>query len=672
MMPSSRVLRKRKQEEEADDTDKNKKCQPSKRTRKDHTVAKPPNEPSAPGQSPIPIRSDIGVTTRLRAVRFIKKKTIPTPDQSHRPDASELDTVFCETESRAEIDALRSRIRELEEERNDYHDSLRNEMEKSMERGRQLLLLQAREVMTKQREDFHTTRHQPSLNRKDEDTDSFPRPVEAPRQHEPLTGQRIPSAGTKVLNNKSTSTRPVVEHELQKQVDDVSTRLSEAERENEQRVAQVLKLFRYKFLDEQFSAQSRLMRTEDCKIAEAVEELQMSNDVRLLRETNRDLSEKLRKHSSDEVKLQAEVRELRASLEASVRSRDEVAVALQDASQRHSREKVKLEERTQNLESDMAQTRLKLEQLNEKKKSIESLECKNKQLQAENGSLANDLSEVKPQLRATGSKISLLETTIQNLDTKLWRARTKHAEDVSTLEARVKEISESLTKATTEAAKQDEELSVLRAAAMEKERELHKAQEDLKSTAETLAAKTSESSKAEAEISRLRHFEHAVMERDRAVKRLEKDREDVLRQQQEQLESLTEAHKQLVTQKEYKGELQNKNEALEMGAREPEATKREHQGRVTQFLRFVDAQLGRQIEEPGGGLETSTEIPISRPDDATLKQLEDRLQKKLDMIEYELQWYRDNRAKIYDEYRRLDEWRNEMANNVAAWLGKTT
>lgn len=670
MMPSSRVLRKRKQEEEADDTDKNKKCQPSKRTRKDHTVAKPPNEPSAPGQSPIPIRSDIGVTTRLRAVKFIKKKAVPAHDQSHRPDASELDTVFCETESRSEIDVLRSRIRELEEERNDYHESLRKETEKAMGQGRQLLLLQAREVMTKQREDFSTTRHQPSLNRKDEDADSFPRPAEATRQHEPLTGQRIPSAGTKVLNNNSTSTRPVVEHELQKQVDDMSTRLSEAERENEQRVAQVLKLFRYKFLDEQFSAQSRLMRTEDCKIAEAVEELQMSNDVRLLRETNHDLSEKLRKHSSAEAKLQAEVRELRASLEASVRSRDEVAVALRDASQSHSREKVKLEERIRNLESDMAQTRLEIEQFNEKKTSIESLECRNKQLQAENGSLADDLSEVKPQLRAAESKISMLETTIQNLDTRLWRERTKHAEDMSALEARVKETSESLTKATTGAAKQDEELSILRAAFMEKERALHKAQADLKSTAETLAAKTSEASKAEAEISRLRHFEHAVTKRDGAVKRLEKDREETLRQQQEQLGSLTEARKQLVTQKEHNEELQRRNEALELGARESEATKREHQGRITQFLLSVDAQLGRQIEEPGGDLETSTEI--SRPDDATLKQLEDRLQKKLDMIEYELQWYRDNRAKIYDEYRRLDQWRNEMANNVSAWLRKTT
>lgn len=670
MMPSSRVLRKRKQEEEADDTDKDKKCQPSKRTRKDHTVAKPPNEPSAPGRSPIPIRSDIGVTTRLRAVKFIKKKTIPTPDQSHRPDASELDTVFCETKPRSEIDVLRSRIRELEEERNDYHDSLRNETEKSMERGRQLLLLQAREVMTKQREDFRTTRHQPSLNRKDEDTDSFAQPVEATRQHEPLTGQRIPSAGTKILNNKSTSTRPVVEHELQEQVDDISTRLSEAERENEQRVAQVLKLFRYKFLDEQFSAQSRLMRTEDCKIAEAVEELQMSNDVRLLRETNHDLSEKLRKHSSAEAKLQAEVRELRASLEASVRSRDEVAVALRDASQSHSREKVKLEERIRNLESDMAQTRLEIEQLNEKKTSIESLECKNGQLQAENGSLANELSEVKPQLRAAESKISLLETTIQNLDTRLWRERTKHAEDMNALKARAKEISVSLTKATTEAARQDEELSILRAASMEKERALHKAQEDLNSTSETLATKMSEASKAEAEISRLHHFEHAVTERDRAVKRLEKDREDMLRKQQEQLESLKEAQEQLTLRREHNGELERKNEALERSVRESETTSREHEARITRFLLLVDAQIERQIEEPGSGLETSTDI--SRPDDATLKQLEDRLQKKLDMIEYELQWYRDHRAKIYDEYRRLDEWRNEMANNVAAWLRKTT
>lgn len=671
MMASSRVLRKRKQEEEADDTDKNKKSQSSKRTKEDHTVTKQPNKPSAPGQSPIPIRSDIGVPTRLRSVKFIKRKSVPAPDQSHRPDVSDLDTAFCETESRSEIDVLRNRIRELEEERNDYHDSLRKETEKAMDRGRQLLLLQAREVTAKQRENSSTTtRHRPSLERQYEDTDGAFRHAEATRQHEPPTGQQIHLGGTRVLEKRPLSSSSVLEHELQKQVDDMSTRLSEGETEIEQRVSQVLRLFRYKSQDEQFAAQSRLMRTEDCKIAQALEEPKKSNDVSLLRETNHDLSEKLQKQFSTEAKSQAEVRELHARLEESIRSRDEVAVALRDASQSHSREKVKLEERIQNLESDMTQARLEIEQLNEEKISIESLEYRNKQLQAENGTLADDLSEVKSQLRAAKSEISLLGTTNLNLDTKLWSARTKHTEDMNALEARVKEISESLTKATTEAAKQDEELSILRAASMEKERALLKAQEALKSTVETLATRTCEASKADAEISRLRHFEHATTEHDRAAKRLEKSREEMLHQQQEQLGSLKEAQEQLVLQRAHNGELERKNKVLERSMRESETRGKEHEASITRFLLSVDAQIGRQIEEPGGGLETSTEI--SRPDDATLKQLEDRLQKKLDMIEYELQWYKDSRGKIYDEYRRLDQWKNEMASNVAAWLRKTT
>lgn len=617
MMASSRVLRKRKQEEEADDTGKNKKCQASKRTKEHHTVSKQTNKPSAPGPSPIRIRSDIGVTPRLRSVKFVKKQAVPAPDQSHRPEASEPDTVFWGTESQSEIDVLRNRIRELEEERNDYQDSLRKETEKAMDRGRQLLLLQARGVTAKQRENSSiTTRHQPSLKRQYEEADKFSKHAEVTRQHEPPTGQQIHSGGTRVLEKRPPSSSSVFEPEFQNQVD------------------------------------------------------AMSNDVKLLRETKHDLSEKLRKQNSAEAKLQAEVRELRSSLEESVRSRDEVAVALRDASQSHSREKVKLEERIQKLESDMAQARLEIEKLNEEKTSTETLECRNKQLQAENANLADDLSEVKSQLRAAKSEISLLGITTLNLETNLWSARSKHVEDMDALEARIKEISESLTKATTEAAKQDEELSVLRAESMEKEQALHKAQEDLKSTVEALAAKTSEASKADAEISRLRHFEHAVTEHDIVVKRLEKRGEEIFREQQEQLGSLTEAQKQLTSQREHNGELQRRNETLERRARESEATKREHEARITQFLLSIDAQIGRQIEEPGGDMGTS--MGISRPDDATIKQLEDRLQKKLDMIEYELQWYRDNRAGIYEEYRRLEQWRDEMASNVAAWLRKTT
>lgn len=528
----------------------------------------------------------------------------------------------------------------------------------------------------------------------------------------------------------------VLERELQKQVEGLSARLSEAEHEIEDRVAQVLKLFKYKWQDEQFAAQRRLMRKDDCKLAQATKEPArgagkakalpergspdglepqrmslVSTDVKLLNETNHRLSETLRKCCTAGAKLQAEVRELHASLKATVRSRDEIATTLQDASQSHSREKVTLEDRIRSLESDLAQANLKIEKLNDEKASMASLqrldesteglarlralhtlcqqtlveelkilETKNEQLEAERSSLAEKLSELMErlqtldlnfsesqlQLRTAESKISLLQTTTQNLESGVRDTATKHAEDVNTLESTIKELSESLNKATNVVAKQNEELSTLRAASLEKERALQKAQEDHENTAETLSAKICEASKADAEIARLRHFEYAVTEHDRAVKRLEQGREEMFRQQQERLASLAEARRQIILQKDQNIELQRRNEALEREARETETMRREDEARLAQFLLSVETQIGRQIEESGG---ESISIPyIRRPDDATLKQLEDRLQSKLDMIEHELKWYRDDRATIYNEYRRLEQWRNEMASNVAARL----
>ncbi|KAG6366026.1 hypothetical protein INS49_000202 [Diaporthe citri] len=312
---------------------------------------------------------------------------------------------------------------------------------------------------------------------------------------------------------------------------------------------------------------------------------------------------------------------------------------------------------------------------------LKSSQSKNQHLEAENSSLAEYLSELKErlqtldlnfsesqhQLRTAESKISLLQTTVQNLESCLRHTATKHAEDVHPLEVRITELSEPLNQATTEVARREEELIALRAACLEKERALQKTQKDHESTAETLAAKICETSKADAEIARLRHLEYAVTEHDRAVKRLEEGSEEMLCQQHERLAALTGARKEIILQRDQNGELQRKSEALERRARESETTKREDEARFTQFLLSVETQIGRQIEESGGEL---GDIPeIRRPDDATLKQLEDRLQEKLDMIEHELKWYRDDRATIYNEYRRLERWRNEMASNVAARLG---
>lgn len=646
-----------------------------------------------------------------------------------------------EHQSWPELDELRNRIQELEEERNDYRDSLHNETEKAMKKGRQLLLLQARTATAKEQKDGTTIRQQPSPNHKDESTDRIIGPADAAQQQETPTEQSILSGKTGVCRERSASFCSVLEHELQKQVEDLRTRLSEAEREIADRVAQVLKLLKYKWQDEQFAAQSRVMRKDDCKLAQATKEppdspgkattallkrgpsdgldsQRMSLDstrVKLLHGTNNRLTEKLRKCCAAGSKLQTEVRELRARLEATVRSRDDTVTTLQDASQSHEREKMTLEDRLRSLESALSQANLNIEQLNKGKPSLSSLQIldesrdilarlqashdlrqrilveelkssrsKNEHLEAEKSSLVENLSELKErlqtlglnisesqlQLRTAESKISLLQTTAQSLESGVRDTATKNAEDVNTLEVRIKELSESLNQATTEVAKRDEELCALRAASLEKERVLQEAQENHKNAAETLAAKICEASKAEAEIARFRHFEYTVTEHDRAVKRLEQGREETFRQQQERLASLTEARTQIIRQRDQNRELQRRIEALERRVQEPETARKEDKARFTQFLLSVETQIGRQIEEPGGDLGAAPEI--RRPDDATLKQLEDRLQKKLDMIEHELKWYRDDRATIYNEYRLLEQWRNEMVTNVAARLSTTT
>ncbi|KAK7734185.1 hypothetical protein SLS63_004470 [Diaporthe eres] len=609
-----------------------------------------------------------------------------------------------------------------------------------MEKGRKLLLLQARTATTKERNDGTTIRQQPSPNHEDESAGRIIGPAEATQLQETPTEQYILSGKTEVCRERSASFCSVLEHELQKQVEDLKTRLSEAEHEIADRVAQVLKLLKYKWRDEQFAAQSRVMRKDDGKLAQATKEppdspekatalvkrgssdglepQRMSLDstrVKLLHEANDRLTEKLRKCCAAGSKLQTEVRELRASLEATVRSRDDLATTLRDASQSHEREKVTLEDRLRSLESDLSRANLNIEQLNKGKQSMSSLRIldesreilarlqashdlrqrilveelkssrsKNEHLEAEKSSLAENLSELKErlqtldlnfsqsqlQLRTAESKISLLQTTAQSLESGVRDTATKYAEEVNTLEVRIKELSESLKKATMEVAKRDEELNSLRASSLEKERAMQEAQESHKNTAEALASKIRDASKADAEIPRLRHFEYAVTEHDKAVKRLEQGREEMFRQQQERLASLTEARTQIIRQRDQNRELQRRNEALERRIQEPESAKREDEARFTQFLRSVETQIGRQIEEPGGDLGATP--GIRRPDDATLKQVEDRLQKKLDMIEHELKWYRDDRAKIYNEYRLLEQWRNEMVSNVAARLGTTT
>lgn len=712
-----------------------------KRTREDHTVKKGvqngsrPNVPPALGHSPIPIRSDIDVTTHSHTASPTKKKKLYAFDQSFRPDLPRADAVLGQDQSQPDLDLLKTRIQQLEEERDDYRCSLHKEREIAMDRGQQLLLLRAGIGRAKHGEGPSArARQQRPLSNKNEGTGETSGNTEANERHDSPTERHIPSGGTKAPNDSLKSSNTRLERQLQQRVEDLSKRLSEAENENADRASQVLKLLKYRWQDEQFSAQSRLTCLEDCKLAHDTEESGKdlgtaksllkkvpsngmkpeemalgSAYVRLLRETNDGLSEKLQKCHATVTKLQNEVQELRSSLRATVCSRDELTTTLEDANQSHSREKAALEGRARSLESDVAQAHLEIEKIEEEKTSmrslqdlaaeslarlrsshtrdrqvlagqLESLGDKNKQLESEKSSLAENLSEIKEnfktlnlsfvdnqsQLRNAESKFSSLEAKVQEQNSCLWNASTKHADDVNALEARIKELSESLSKATTEIANRDEGLNTLRAASLERERSLQKTREGLKNTVEKLVAKNHETAKAEAEISRLRSYEHAVTEHDRAVKKLEEGREEMVRQQQERLKALMEARQQLIAQRDQNRGLQQRNVSLDRKVRELETLKREDEARFVQFLQSVETQVRRQIEESWEGRETATEI--GQPCEATTKQLEERLQKKLDMVEHELQWYRDDRATIYNEYRRLEQWRHEMASNVAARL----
>lgn len=261
-MSDSRLLRKRKHKQETGNTDRNEDGHSPKHTREDDLVDKcvpddsKPKVPPALSESPIPIRSDIDVTTGSRTATSTKKKMLSALDQSFRPDSCQADSAVDDNQSAHDLDALRSRIQELEEERTDYHDSLQKETEKAMERGRQLLLFQARAATTKQCEDSSPTpRHQTSLNEKDEGDNSIIGPAEPARRDETSNGQSVPACETTVPRDLSMYLSTVLERELQRKVDDLSTRLSEAESAIEDSVAQVLKLFKYKWQDEQFAAQ---------------------------------------------------------------------------------------------------------------------------------------------------------------------------------------------------------------------------------------------------------------------------------------------------------------------------------------------------------------------------------------------------------------------------------
>lgn len=707
-----------------------------------------------------------------------------------------------EDESQSELCALRGRIQELEEERNDYHDSLHKETEKSMERGRQLLLLQVRTATAKQQEDFHTTKsHDPPLDHKGKVPVGKLRPTDPSEWREVPRGQRISPGETQVPKDTSISSSSRLERQLQQQVKELSERLSEAEKEVENRVNQVLRLFKYKRQHEQFATQSRPMCSDDRKQTQAPGEQTMDpgreqallrtapqeemewqrvlleiNDCRLLRETNSHISEKLQESRRVVAELQSDIGELRTSLKISTDSREKFASTLRDVEQSHSREKVTLENQIRSLESDVARAHLNIEQLNEEKTSLASvqdlvdesienlasqraflacdrqilveevgrLEYRTKQLEAENTSLANVLSEVeqefknlKPrflesqlQVRAAKSRISVLQTKLQNQESGLWDAasryaadvnalearitelseshnkasagmtkrdeelsnarskinslqtmvqsrdasledsRAKHAEDFNRLEARIRELSKPFIKASDVVAKKDQELNKLRIAYLEKERALQETQQNHQRIVKELDAKVHETLKLDAEIARLRHFEQAVKDHERTIKKLEQDREEILRQDREQLRSLTDARQQIILQRQHNGEPGQSSDALHGRPRELNMTGSENRASVTQFLEFILHQTGRQIEDQGG--ELGNIVEIGQPDDATLKQLGDRLQKKLDMLEHELQWYRNDRATVHGEYRRLMEWRSEIARNMAAMLHKMT
>ncbi|KAJ0114620.1 hypothetical protein J7T55_004864 [Diaporthe amygdali] len=307
--------------------------------------------------------------------------------------------------------------------------------------------------------------------------------------------------------------------------------------------------------------------------------------------------------------------------------------------------------------------------------SLESLKHSNRQLDQEKSDLINKVSRLEEkfqksnftlmhrqfQLSNAEDKAKLFQKTAEDLEAGLEKAKTKHAEDISGLEARVTELSESYNKASIEVTRRIEELSNLRAESMEKDKALKRVQETYQDTVDKLAVKNREASKAEAEIVRLRPFELAVTEHNRALTRLEQGRQDFFRQQQEQLNALTAARNETIRQKGDNIGLRRKNDALNRKVRALETATKKTEARVSQFLLFIMDQIWRQIEahpqEPGHIVKVSA-------DHATLTQLEDWLQKKLDDIEHELQWYKNEHTTMWNESERLEQLRNEMVSQV--------
>ncbi|KAK2614162.1 hypothetical protein N8I77_001013 [Diaporthe amygdali] len=265
------------------------------------------------------------------------------------------------------------------------------------------------------------------------------------------------------------------------------------------------------------------------------------------------------------------------------------------------------------------------------------------------------------QLSNAEDRAKLFQKTAEDLEAGLEKAKTKHAEDIRGLEAWVTELSESYNRASNEVAKRIEELSTLRAESMGKNETLKRVQEIHQDTVDKLAVKNREASKAEAEIVRLRPFELAVTEHNRALTRFEQGRQDFFRQQQEPLNALTEARNEIIRQRGDNIGLRRKNDDLDRKVRALETATKETEARVSQFLLFIMDQIWRQIEthpqEPG-------HIAKVSPDHATLTQLEDWLQKKLDDIENELQWYKDKHTTMWNEPKRLEQLRNEMVSQV--------
>ncbi|KAL1860516.1 hypothetical protein Daus18300_009148 [Diaporthe australafricana] len=689
----------------------NEDIQPSKRVRhgdsdkcnSQPSIARSPD----PGRSPMPIQSDIGVATRSMTAKRNKAVHFAAFDHSPSPGTAPSDAHISETQFQADIHVLKDRLKELEEERDDYHDSLHKETEKARKRGEDLLILQTRTATIEQGGHPDSTRgRQSSQFHRDGKSDTHWNVTRRRTDPEQPTDQRSLADKRKVPENASTSDKSPLECRLQQQVDDLSARLSEAQAEVADRVSQILKLFKYKKQDEKFAAQSLLVRTLDCKIAQRTtgptrevenpttllqraaseephhQKIELVNcNVGVLQETNIVFSEKLRDYQGTVARLQTEVRELRAKLRRSTNSRDdEVSSILQNASECHSREITVLEDRIRGLESDVAQSRMKIEQFGKRNRSmrppqnpvqgktkelpdaqfsktligkLQSLGCLNRQLVEEKKTLVTDVSnrdgwlqrfnmdltKHRSELRDANAKIKRLQKLVESQEASLQEARAKIAQGV---EVGVKELSESHSKASAEVP-------------MEHEKALQRAQE-------RIATKIREVADAEAEIARLRPFEHAVAEHDRAMKNLGQGREELSRQLKECMKSLDEAREQVRVQKTDNRALRTRKDALKREVQEQEAVNKEYEARVSQFLLAFIAQIERQIETIPE--ETGNTTETDGANDTRLKQLEDRLQKKLDRIEHELRWYREQHSAVWNEHERLEQWRAEMVNHV--------